>query len=549
MKYRLESNEESAATVVEAIGLVETRSAETSAPAGTAASARAYREAFAQLRSAGVAQRAELEVLRSAEATLRAALDDAARKSFFSGSAQPVFEAGLAKQSFLLAVLATERHAAGASAAADEAFANVVAGRQAIERLARLMGWSAGSNEGEALEGGIAALEGSVERLVELVARQQSIQREALDTIGPELSRQLTSSVATIVEGQREIGSEATTLRDVVSYGMPAAGAIATLLTIAGALLIGGSIARAVSALADTTDRLAQGDVSVEPQGTEHDHELGRMARALRVFRDQQEAMLSLQERLQAVLSRANASASSVAGVSGELMTASEEISNGARVQAGAAQQASAAVEEMTASIRDVAENSSETERVAKMAAERARLSGEEVREAAEAMTAIAERIGIVQEIARQTDLLALNAAVEAARAGEHGRGFAVVASEVRKLAERSSRSAADISTLSERTLATAGRAGEALDALVPDIGRTAGLVQEITAAIQEQRTGAEQISSAISALDATIQQNADTSERTTERARDLSLQAEELKELIARQTAADKARPTAQAA
>ncbi|MGU3480311.1 methyl-accepting chemotaxis protein, partial [Methylobacterium sp. D48H] len=94
------------------------------------------------------------------------------------------------------------------------------------------------------------------------------------------------------------------------------------------------------------------------------------------------------------------------------------------------------------------------------------------------AMQTIAQKITIVQEIARQADLLALNAAVEAARAGEHGRGFAVVASEVRKLAERSQAAAAEVGTLSSDTVKAAQQAGDMLGKLVPDIKKTASLVE-----------------------------------------------------------------------
>uniref|UniRef100_UPI001F3D41CC methyl-accepting chemotaxis protein n=2 Tax=Pseudomonadota TaxID=1224 RepID=UPI001F3D41CC len=128
-----------------------------------------------------------------------------------------------------------------------------------------------------------------------------------------------------------------------------------------------------------------------------------------------------------------------------------------------------------------------QTEKIARQSSQDAETSGTAVQKAVIAMRTIAEKIGIVQEIARQTDLLALNAAVEAARAGEHGRGFAVVAAEVRKLAERSQSAAAEISGMSSDTVTAATQAGEMLTKLVPDIRRTAELVAEISAACREQ--------------------------------------------------------------
>ncbi|WP_288413245.1 methyl-accepting chemotaxis protein, partial [uncultured Sphingomonas sp.] len=150
------------------------------------------------------------------------------------------------------------------------------------------------------------------------------------------------------------------------------------------------------------------------------------------------------------------------------------------------------------------------------------------------AMRVIAEKIGIVQEIARQTDLLALNAAVEAARAGEHGRGFAVVASEVRKLAERSQAAAAEISSVSTDTVQAAAQAGEMLTKLVPDIRRTAELVSEISAACREQDIGASQINQALQQLDTVTQQNAAAAEQITSTSEELAGQAEELQSSIA---------------
>jgi methyl-accepting chemotaxis protein len=191
-------------------------------------------------------------------------------------------------------------------------------------------------------------------------------------------------------------------------------------------------------------------------------------------------------------------------------------------------------MEEMAANIKQNADNAAQTEKIARQSAKDAEMSGNAVNRAVEAMQTIAVKIGIVQEIARQTDLLALNAAVEAARAGEHGKGFAVVASEVRKLAERSQSAAAEISSMSSDTVKAAQEAGDMLGRLVPDIRKTAELVAEISSACREQDVGASQINEAIQQLDKVTQQNAGASEEMSATSEELAAQAEELQASIA---------------
>src|SRR5208337_5133380 len=118
--------------------------------------------------------------------------------------------------------------------------------------------------------------------------------------------------------------------------------------------------------------------------------------------------------------------------------------------------------------------------------------------------------------------------------AGEHGKGFAVVAAEVRKLAERSQKAAGEINQLSATTLKVSERAGEMLQKLVPDIQRTAELVQEIAAASKEQDTGAEQINKALVQLEKVIQQNASASEEMASTTEELSSQSDQLVSALA---------------
>jgi methyl-accepting chemotaxis protein len=186
--------------------------------------------------------------------------------------------------------------------------------------------------------------------------------------------------------------------------------------------------------------------------------------------------------------------ADQVASGSQQLSASADQLNSGATEQAAATEEASASMEQVAANIKQNADNAAQTEKIARASAKNAEMSGDAVRKAVQAMRTIADKIGIVQEIARQTDLLALNAAVEAARAGEHGRGFAVVASEVRKLAERSQSAAAEISSVSSETVQAGQQAGDMLGELVPEIRKTAELVAEISAACREQDIGASQI-------------------------------------------------------
>lgn len=242
-------------------------------------------------------------------------------------------------------------------------------------------------------------------------------------------------------------------------------------------------------------------------------------------------AMKEMTTRLKQVVSEIQGATENVAAGSEELSATSETLSQGATEQAASVEEVSSSMEEMAANIRQNSENAKQTEQIALKAAQDADHSSEVVMNTVNAMKQIAEKISIVGEIARQTNLLALNAAIEAARAGEHGKGFAVVAAEVRKLAERSGLAAAEISDLSGSSVKVAEEAGEMLQQIVPDIRKTAELVQEIAAASNEQDAGAEQISQAIQQLDQVIQQNASASEEMAATSEELSSQAEQMQQ------------------
>ena len=246
------------------------------------------------------------------------------------------------------------------------------------------------------------------------------------------------------------------------------------------------------------------------------------------------QALALMVEKLTEVVTNVASSANQILTGSEDMSSKSEQISQGATEQAASAEEVSSSMEQMNSNIVQTADNAQQTEKIAVQAAEDAREGGKAVGETVSAMKEIASKIAIIEEIARQTNMLALNAAIEAARAGEHGKGFAVVAAEVRRLAERSQSAAGEINTLSDTSVRISEKAGEMLAKIVPAIQKTADLVQEINAASNEQKNGADQINKAIQQLDQVIQQNAAASEEMASTSNELVGSSEQLQSAVA---------------
>lgn len=313
---------------------------------------------------------------------------------------------------------------------------------------------------------------------------------------------------------------------------------VAFIIGIVAALLITRSIRKPVSEGVAVANALAEGDLTVSIEATSKD-EIGQLMGSLK----------NMVDKLKVVVGEVMTASDNVASGSQQLSATAQQMSQGATEQAASAEEVSSSMEEMASSIRQNTDNAMQTEKISIKSSVDAKEGGKAVVETVAAMKEIATKISIIEEIARQTNLLALNAAIEAARAGEHGKGFAVVASEVRKLAERSQSAAGEISGLSSRSVAIAEQAGEMLTRMVPDIQKTAELVQEITASSKEQDTGAEQINKAIQQLDQVIQQNASASEEMASTSEELSSQAEQLQHSISFFNTGNSVRRTVSAA
>ncbi|POR04781.1 chemotaxis protein [Alkalispirochaeta sphaeroplastigenens] len=372
----------------------------------------------------------------------------------------------------------------------------------------------------------------SADRTIELFGTMLA-EADRVDAIYDELSRQALTEgarhqreamaiLAQIIDINRAVAAEATEMavRDGARVQRIALTGIVLGVTLA--LVLGLLLTRAITGPVykgvTFAQQLAKGDLTTTLDVDQKD-EIGILAGALQEMRNQ----------LLSVVADIQSASANVAAGSEEMSGTAQQLSQGATEQAASAEEVSSSMEQMGANIRQNSDNALQTEKISQKAARNAQEGGQAVSQTVSAMKEISEKINIIDEIARNTNLLALNAAIEAARAGEHGKGFAVVASEVRKLAERSQKAAAEIADLSRNSVDVAEKAGTMISEIIPDIQKTAELVQEITAASREQNSGADQINQALMQLDQVVQQNASASEEMASMAEELSSQAEQL--------------------
>jgi len=296
-------------------------------------------------------------------------------------------------------------------------------------------------------------------------------------------------------------------------------------------------ISRPLSRMMELLLKAAQGDLTGQ-LAIESKDELGQMASALN----------QSWESTRSALSRVNETTRQLTLVSQELIVASQALERGSQQQAAGLEETSASLEEITAAAKNNADHASKANHLARDSCAAAENGGGVVSAAMTAMSEIiassakiAEIVSAIDQIAFQTNLLGVNAAIEAARAGDEGRGFAVVAFEIRNLALSSASSAREIRSLIEDSIRKVkkgselvNRSGETLQSLVASVRHVTQFVSDIAAASQEQSTGVEQVTAAVTQMDRITCSNSAEATKLTSTAQSLASQAEQLQEMVA---------------
>jgi methyl-accepting chemotaxis protein len=347
-----------------------------------------------------------------------------------------------------------------------------------------------------------------------------------LDVIGPKVADVTESEKLKIKGLQDELGPRAVASISTTQTVVAIVAIVAVLLGIAAAYLIGTGITRPVGAMTAAMARLAEKDMGVEIPGTDHKDEVGDMAHAVQVFKDnmieadrlaaeqraeelkQAERAKQIENLCSAFDLSSSAAVKAVAAASGQLQSSAtamssvaEQTSRQSTAVAAASEQASSnvqtvasAAEELSTSISEITRQVAQSSTISSGAVRQAKDTNIKVQGLADAANKIGEVVSLITDIAEQTNLLALNATIEAARAGDAGKGFAVVASEVKNLANQTAKATEEIAAQIGGVQASTKEAVAAIEMITKTIEEVDAIASTIASAVEEQSAATQEI-------------------------------------------------------
>lgn len=329
------------------------------------------------------------------------------------------------------------------------------------------------------------------------------------------------------------------------SYTMIIAGGIAMLLiAIVSLLLLHAAITRGIVAMTAAMGRLAQNDMTIDIPFSNRLDEVGEMAKAVQVFKDNairvsklekeaedrqaeqrkaetmklavasfEEAVGEIVQTVSSASTQLEASARNLNSTAARSQELTARVSSTSQDCSSNVQSVASATEELSSSVNEISRQVQESARMANDAVNQARQTNDRVAELSKAAGRINDVVELISSIAGQTNLLALNATIEAARAGEAGRGFAVVASEVKALAEQTSKATGEIGQqitgIQEATQQSVGaikeisstieKLSEISSAIAAAVEEQGAATQDISRNVQQAANGTQQVSANIS--------------------------------------------------
>ena len=292
-----------------------------------------------------------------------------------------------------------------------------------------------------------------------------------------------------------------------------------------------------ISEISHILNCLAKGDCTVETEQVYRGD-----------FVEIRSALDTIVSNLNSIFTAVNQSAEQVATGAGQVSDAAQALSQGATEQAGSIEELSASITEVAGKVKKNASNATDANKLSMETSAEVQRGNEHMQQMVRAMSEISESstqigkvIKAIEDIAFQTNILALNAAVEAARAGEAGKGFAVVADEVRNLASKSAEAAKNTTSMIQNSINAvnngtkiADETAHSLQLIIEKARQTADLIEEISAATNDQATSISQITAGIDQISAVVQTNSATSEESAATSEELSGQAQEMKGALA---------------